>query len=864
MNQRPDPDQLLARLTASQLRETRGELKIYLGYAAGVGKTFAMLSAARQLAASGVDVVVGLVETHGRQETEALLDGLEVLPRAQSEYRGVQLEEFNLDLALTRAPQVILVDELAHTNQPGSRHPKRYHDVMELLEAGIDVYTTVNVQHLESLGDIVKQITGVTVRETVPDLVLEQASQLVLVDIPPEELIARLEQGKVYVPAQAERAVSNFFRPGNLSALREMVLREAARRVDEDVRTYMRHRSIPGPWPAGERLLVCVGPSPLSERLVRAAKRLADVLDAPWVALHIATDQLSPAERERVTRHLELATRLGAEVTTLTGQSMVAEVAEFVRRENVTKIVAGKPLHRGWHEMLRGTLVDQILQQTRGVDIFVIGEGERETQAAPRRRLRPRATVSPYLSAILLVALATLLGQPILPRFEPTNQVMLYLATVVWAGYYLGRGPSFLASVTSVVAFNFFFVPPRLTFQVADPEYLLTFLGLLLAGLLVSHLTSRAQATVRLSRSREVQALTLLGLTRELARATNEQEVIDTVAGHVEKLFGAAVVCLASEPTGLLRSSSLEQAEQAVADWSFRHCQRAGRGTDTLAGATRQWHPVIGPHGCLGVVGLPEAVRVGENLELLEAILGQFGGTLSRVRLAVANRDRELVKGAERLQRALLGSISHDLRIPLVSITGALSTLLEPEIELDEPARRDMICNALAEAERLNRLVAHLLQMSRLEAGAMNPNLVACDVADLVYTTVEAYRRRVGGARVEVHIDENLPFVSMDYVLISQVLTNLLENASQHGSGEITVSVQCNAREVEFSVKDEGPGVGIDQREHVFERFCRGQRKADGGAGLGLSICKGLVEAHGGRIWVEGSDFRFVLPRRAM
>ncbi|MCA9794646.1 MAG: sensor histidine kinase KdpD, partial [Candidatus Eremiobacteraeota bacterium] len=364
MNQRPDPDELLAQLTVSQLHETHGSLKIYLGYAAGVGKTFAMLSAAHQQAANGVDVVVGLVETHGREETEALLEGLEVLPRARSEYRGVQLEEFNLDLALARSPQLILVDELAHTNQPGSRHPKRYQDVMELLEAGIDVYTTINVQHLESLHDIVKQITGVTVRETVPDHVLEQASQLVLVDIPPPELIDRLEQGKVYVPAQAERAVSNFFRPGNLSALRELGLREAARRVDEDVRTYMRHRSIPGPWPAGERLLVCVGPSPLSQRLVRAAKRLADVHDAPWVALHVATDHLSPAERERVTRHLELAARLGAEVTTLTGPSMVPEVADFVSRENITKIVAGKPLRRGWREVLRGTLVDRIMQQT--------------------------------------------------------------------------------------------------------------------------------------------------------------------------------------------------------------------------------------------------------------------------------------------------------------------------------------------------------------------------------------------------------------------------------------------------------------------------------------------------------------------
>lgn len=860
MNQRPDPDELLAQLTVSQLHETRGSLKIYLGYAAGVGKTFAMLSAAHQQAANGVDVVVGLVETHGREETEALLEGLEVLPRARSEYRGVQLEEFNLDLALARSPQLILVDELAHTNQPGSRHPKRYQDVMELLEAGIDVYTTINVQHLESLHDIVKQITGVTVRETVPDHVLEQASRLVLVDIPPQELIDRLEQGKVYVPAQAERAVSSFFRPGNLSALRELGLREAARRVDEDVRTYMRHRSIPGPWPAGERLLVCVGPSPLSQRLVRAAKRLADVHDAPWVALHVATDHLSPAERERVTRHLELAARLGAEVTTLTGPSMVPEVADFVSRENITKIVAGKPLRRGWREVLRGTLVDRIMQQTRGVDIFVIGEGESESPSPVPRRVRTRPSMSPYLAAVILVALATLLGQPILPRLEPTNQVMLYLATVVAAGYYLGRGPSFLASLLSVVAFNFFFVPPRLTFLVADPEYLLTFLGLLLAGLSVSHLTSRAQETVRLSRSREVQAMTLLGLTRDLARATSEREVVDTVEGHLNKLFSGCEICLASGQGKALRRAQIDEAEQAVADWAFRHGQRAGRGTDTLAGATRQWHPVLDPAGCLGVVGLTEEVRVGESLELLEAILGQFAGALSRVRLAVTSRDRELVEGAERLQRALLGSISHDLRIPLVSITGALSTLLEPQIALDDRARRDMIANALAEAERLNRLVAHLLQMTRLEAGAVTPNLVACDVADLVYTTVEAFQRRLGGASVEIRMDDDLPFVSLDYVLISQVLTNLLENASQHGAGDITVSVSRTKQEVEFSVKDQGPGVSPDQTEQVFERFCRGARKADGGAGLGLSICKGLVEAHGGRIWVEGSDFRFVLP----
>jgi two-component system, OmpR family, sensor histidine kinase KdpD len=855
------PDARLKDLKQEELQALKGHLKIYLGYAAGVGKTYAMLQAARRLKDSGVDVVVGYVETHGRMETEGLLEGLEVIPRRQQDYKGVTLEEFDLDAALEREPSVLLVDELAHTNVAGSRHPKRYQDVLELLEAGIDVQTTLNIQHLESVNDVVKQITGVEVKETLPDQVLGEASKISLVDIPPEELLERLSQGKVYLPDRASRAAQNFFRRGNLLALREIALREAAHRVDEDVRIYRKRRSIDKAWPAGERLLVCVGPSPSSRRLVRATRRLADALDASWIALHVSSPGLSAPERDRVARHLEFAQSLGAEVRTITDESLVEATARFAGQENVTKIVAGKPLGRRWQDVFTGTVVDQILKRTQGVDFLVVGsETAQEQETSPRPSL-PKLFSRPYLVSTALLVVATGAGYPLLSWLNPANKVLYYLAIVVCVAYFFGRGPALVVSALSVVFFNFLFVPPYHTFSVADPEYILTFLGLFLTGLLVSSLTSRARDTAISAQERESQAVTLLSVSRDLSSALSEDRVAELALEHLENLYGPVRLLLASQE--LPSDSGLNASEFAVADWAYRKQQKAGRGTDTLPGGENQWHPLISGSRCLGVVGLAEGVHAGRTAEsqLLEAILSQVASALERLDLARSARESELLKATEKLQTALLNSISHDLRIPLVSINGALSSLLERDLSLEENAQRQMIENALSEADRLTRLVTNLLQMTRMESGVVEIKAVPCDPWDLVTTTVSSLSERIEERGVTLDLPEELPLVPMDYVLIQQVVANLIENSIRHGEGKISVQVRTSKEGMEFGVWDEGNGVPSEIRPRIFDRFFRASEPGDGGAGLGLSICKGLVEAHGGRIWLEnGREFRFVLP----
>lgn len=856
-----NPDDLLQRIKQDESHSRMGELKVYLGYAAGVGKTYAMLRVARQLKESGKDVVVGWVEAHGRRETESLVGDLEVLPRRGVIYKGISVETFDLDAALNRRPEILLVDEFAHSNLPESRHPKRYQDVLELVEAGIDVHTTLNVQHLESVNDVVRQITGVEVKETIPDRVLQQASQLSLVDITPEELLERLDQGKVYLPERAEAARESFFRRGNLLALREIAMREAAQRVDEEVRNYRQREAIEGAWPAGERLLVCVGPSPSSRRLVRAARRLADSLNASWVALHVSTSRISATERERIAQHLQFAESLGAEIKTVTDESVVEATARVANLENITKIVAGKPLGRRWQELLTGTLVDQILKTTRGLDVLVVGgdEAAATEPPPPKEPLKLR----PYLFSALLVGLATFAGYPLLTRLDSSNQVLFYLAAVVCVAYLFGRGPAFATSLLSVFMFNFFFVAPRLTLRAADPGHVLTFLGLFLTGLFVSSLTSRAQDIAVAAKERESQALTLLEVSRDLSLATTRERIAKLAEHHLGNFLGQVKVLLATSDGPLPEESSLGSSEFAIADWAYRKLQKAGRGTSTLPGGRFQWHPLISGTHCLGVVGVSVEVHPGKasQAELLGAILSQVASALERLSLAETARETELLKATERLQTALLNSVSHDLRIPLVSINGALSSLLDPELSLKDDARRQMVENALSEADRLTRLVTNLLQMTRMESGVVEIRPVPCDPWDLVSTTVSHLGERLAGRKVILDLPEELPLVPMDYVLIQQVLTNLLENSLRHGQGEITVTARASDDRLEFTVGDQGQGVPEGLRGQIFERFYRGSHAADGGVGLGLSICKGLVEAHGGQIGLyEGRFFRFWLP----
>ncbi len=865
-HKRPDPDVLLAHVQAEELRQARGKLKIFLGYVAGVGKTYAMLEAAQQRQAEGADVVVAYVDTHGRVETEALLESLEIIPRQQVNYRGRILTEMDIDTVLARRPQLALVDELAHTNVPGSRHLKRHQDVEELLAAGIDVYTTLNVQHIESLNDVVAQITGITVRETVPDPILDEANEIELIDLPIDELLQRLEEGKVYVPEQVAYAVKKFFRPGNLTALRELALRRAADRVDQQMRAYMQTRAIAGPWPAGERVLVCVSASPLSERLVRTGRRLAVRLNAQWFVAYVETpDQarLSEADRDRVARTLRLAETLGARAVTLQGHSVADGVLAYARMHNITKIIAGKPLRPRWRELLQGSIVDQIIRRSNEIDVYVISsipETSRALEVPPQPLHRAWAR---YVQGLALVAAVTLLGQPVRPFMAPTNLVMAYLLIVVIAAIRLGRGPSIVTAILSVLAFDLFFVPPRLTFVVTDAQYLLTFAGLLAVGLVISTLTSRVRDQARAAQQREAQTAASYDLSRDLAAAMGLEDIIRAVITHVGQIFNRQVAILLPEgetlvPYAMDSGFGFNEDERAVATWTFQHGQPAGRGTDTLPGADARYLPFKTAHGVVGVLGV-KAVIGGDQLtpeqrRLMEAFASQTALAIERAQLAQQAQQAQLLQEAEKLQTALLNSISHDLRTPLASITGVLSSLRDDGAFLDEATRVDMVEMAWEEARRMNRLVGNLLDMTRLEAGALKVKREPADLQDLIGVALAQLADRLRDRPVQVDIPPELPWVPLDFVLIVQVLVNLLDNALKYSPAgtPIEVRVRLKDSQVEMDVIDRGRGIPPSDLDRVFDKFYRVQSpEGVSGTGLGLSIAKGIVEAHGGHIWAE-------------
>lgn len=890
---RPDPDALLAHVQAEERQQTQGKLRIFLGYVAGVGKTYAMLEAAHQRRAEGVDVVVGYIETHKRAETDALVAGLEVVPRREVEYRGARLTEMDVDAVLARRPQLALVDEFAHTNAPGARHPKRYQDVEELLAAGIDVYTTLNIQHLESLNDVVAQITGVIIRETIPDRVMDEAAEIKLVDLPPEELQQRLTEGKVYVPEQAARAIEKFFRQGNLTALREMTLRRAAERVDDQMRAYMQTRAIPGPWSASERILVCVSPSMLSERLVRSARRLADELNAEWFAIHVETSEsASPAQRERVARTQQLAEELGAKAITLPGQQVAEVTLAYARQHNITKIVIGKPLRSRWQEWLYGSVVDQLIQQSGPIDVYVISGGTERPVGPARGGWFPHRPWRRYAQSALVVACATLFGfliDPTLslqkwnltvqmlttgkrppgvvfnePLLEPTNLVMIFLAAVVACSVYLGRGPAILASLLSVLAFDFFFVKPYITFAVSDTQYVLTFLGLFVVGIVISSLAARAREQAEVAQHRASETAELYDLSQDLATAATLESILRAVLKHVEQTFGREAILLLPQSGTLTPQAAspdlrLEESERAVADWVYRHGEPAGRNTNTLTAARLRYLPLKTARGVVGVLGVkgPEDAKqhlTSEQRQLMDAFASQAALAVERAQLSESVRQAQVVQATEKLQTALLNSISHDLRTPLVSITGALSSLEEDRGQLDEAAQRNLIENAREEAERLNRLVGNLLDMSRLEAGALRVAQELCDVQDVIGAALEQLNDSLSRRAVVVNMPPDLPLVPLDFVLIAHVLVNLLDNAIKYSPADQPIEVEAHiaSGHLEIAVADHGPGIPPDDLTRIFDKFYRVQRPGNvSGTGLGLSICKGIVEAHGGFIVAE-------------
>lgn len=892
--QRPDPDILLAQMQTGDTAGARGRLKIFFGAAPGVGKTYAMLSEAREKQAAGADVLVGVAETHGRAETEALLAGLAVLPRRELEYRGMLLREFDLDAALARRPQLILVDELAHTNAPGSRHAKRWQDVAELLDAGIDVASTVNVQHIESLNDVVAQITGVVVRETVPDSILERADEIELVDLPPDELLARLGAGKVYVAQQAERAVQSFFRKGNLIALRELALRRTAERVDEQMRSYRRDRAISAVWPAQQRLLVGIDSGLAAARLARAGRRMAAQLHTPWYAVYVETPAelgRPEAERERAYQALRLAEQLGAEVATLSGERAADELLVFARAHNVSSIVLGKPARARWRRLLAETVVDAAIHQSGDVEVSVVGD---EAEPAPRRPQprEARPEWAGYLVSLGVLALITgvsYLARALYPPFAEANLIMAYLVTVMGLALRFGRGPSILAAVLGVLAFDFFFVRPFLTFEVSDTQYLLTFAALLVVALVVSTLTVRLRQQADAARQRERRTAALYVMSRDLANAQEAGQLPRAAVRHLHETFESQVVLLLPsgagqrlQPWGDLSGWWREEIEQrmvfvpsahdlGVAQWVYERGQIAGMGTATLPAAQGLYLPLLGGQGAVGVLGLrpaqPQRALAPDQRHLLETFANQIALALERARLA-GEAERERVQAeAERMRSSLLSSVSHDLRTPLTAISGAASSLLDDAAALDRGTRRELAQGIYDEADRLNRLVHNLLSMTRLESGAVQVQKEWQPLEEVIGSARNRTAELLRDRPLAVQLPPGLPLAPLDGVLIEQVLVNLLENAAKYTppGSPIMIAARSSPGEVAITVADGGPGIPAGDEQRIFEKFYRAAPGVAHGAGLGLAICRAIVLAHGGRIWVErppagGSAFCFTLP----
>ena len=885
---RPSPEALLAEARREE-RGRGGRLKIFVGGAPGVGKTYEMLETARARFKEGVDVVVGVVETHGRKETEALLEGFEIIPRRPTVYVNRILDEFDIDAALKRRPSLILVDELAHTNVPGSRHPKRYQDVEELLDAGIDVYTTVNIQHIESLNDVVAQITRVRVREIVPDEILDRADAIKLVDLTPDELIQRLKEGKVYIPAQAERALKHYFSPANLTALRELALRRTAERVDEQLLEQMQARAIPGPWAAGERILVCVSEDPRSAGLVRHAKRLADRLHASWSALCVETSrtlQLSDEERDRIAEALRLAERLDGEAVTIPARArrIADDIISFAQKNNVTHIVVGKSTRSRWFEIVHGSVVHDLVRGAGIISVHVIaGEELAERTAASSVVAADRGQAfapRPYIIALFAVAGALGLSLLLKPLFGVENVDLMFLTAIVGVAVRYGLWPSLAASVAASLCYNFFFMPPVYTFTITDPTNIAAFLVFAVLAAIVSNLAGRGrtQTVTALQRVRSIESL--YAFSRKLASAGTLDDVLWATAHQIAAMLKVRVVLLLPDNGsiavrgGFPPEDRLDEADLAAAKWAWQQNRPAGRDSDALPGAKWLFLPMRTGRGPVGIVGIcrDEAGPLlrAEQRRLIDALADQGALAIERVHLV---EDIERVRReaeTDRLRSALLTSISHDLKTPLAAVLGAAGALRDIPKSLDDDAKADLLATIIDESERLNRFIANLLDMTKLESGAVVPNMAPHDLGEIVGSALERGRKILAKHHVEAAIPSDLPMIWVDPVLFEQVLFNLLDNAAKYAPAGTTVRIQSwrEGDAINLQVLDEGEGIPEADLERIFDKFQRA-RKGDqvrAGTGLGLSISRGFVEAMRGTITAAnrtdraGAVFTISLP----
>ena len=878
---RPDPDELLDRTITEAERQRQGKLKVFFGAAPGVGKTYAMLEAARKRREEGIDIIVGVVETHGRRETEALLDGLEILPRRIQYHRGREFGEFDIDAAIARSPSVIVVDELAHTNAPESRHKKRWQDVRELLHAGISVYTAVNVQHLESLNDVVRQITGVIVRETLPDSFLDRADEIELIDLPPDDLLQRLKEGKVYIPDQAEKAMENFFRKGNLIALRELSLRRTAERVNEQMESYRRAAGVRDIWPAAERIMVCIGPNPRSIRLIRAARRMAAGLRAEWIAVHVeAPSHIKPSDSDLKTLadHMRLAESLGAETVTLTGHKASEEILNYARERNIGRIIVGKPTHPRWKDKLRGSPLDEIVRGSGDIEIYVITGDSADPPAPSRTKTRP-AKINPkeWYWSLGMVTLSTALAGLMFPYFDRTDIGMVYLLGIVITSTRTGRWPALAATLVSVAAFDFFFVPPYYTFAVSDIRFVVTFGVMFIVAYVITQLTLQIREQADASRKRERSTAALYALSRKLARERKKDMIFSVAAQNISDVFRSQVVFLILDEQGELAVTesrtdtfAVDKKELSVAHWVFDNRHAAGLGTDTLSGAKALYLPMVASTGVVGVVGvLPENPKIAfdpEDIHFLESFVNQIAMALERVLLAKEAHQERLKAEAQNIRNTFLSSVSHDLRSPLAVVAGAASTLLEKDASLDLSDRLELLKTIREETDRLERIIRNVLNLTRLESGAISVRKEWQPLEEIIGVVLNRLADRLRDRPLTLKIPSDLPFIPFDTLLMEQVLSNLMENALRHTppNTPIEITVMQQEAAVMIEIADRGPGIPAQEEETIFGKFTRSTHTRMG-AGIGLSICRVIVEAHGGRIVAEnrpggGAAFRFVIP----
>jgi two-component system sensor histidine kinase KdpD len=886
--ERHNPDELLQALKHKEAAESRGRLKIFFGASAGVGKTFTMLETARTARAAGVDLVVGYVDPHGRLETERMLVGLEQIPFLEVEYRKIVRREFDLDAALQRHPTVLLVDELAHSNvtagEPKSRHAKRWQDIEELLAAGINVWTTVNVQHLESLNDVVAGITGARQRETIPDRIFDQADEVELIDLSPNDLLARLKAGQVYGAERASAATKRYFREPNLLALRELALRRTADRVDAAARAYKDREPSSKPWLARDRFLIAVALDDQAEQLIRVGKRFADALDAEWLVVSVETPamlKLGESARNRRVDILRFAESLGAQSVTLDGPSASAALAEYARLRNVTRIVVGEPRRFGFWPLFRPSTASKLVRAGGGFDISVIARREPFKATTSQRRAAVRREIHwpHYWAAFGISVACTAIAAVMYPYFELTNLVMVYLLGATVAALRLGRGPASLAAVANIMAFDFFFVPPRFSFAVSDIQYVVTFGVMLVVTLTIAGLVANVRAQTRVSGARERRTSLLYAMSRELAATRSLEDLARVAVKHVAETFASRAVVFVPDSNGCLQlplsvpePGSLLEADLSIAQWVFEHSAPAGLGTDTLLASPAQYLPLKGSRSTLGVLAIEPTQKrrllLPEQRHLIETFAGQIALALERAGLQEEAELSRVTAETESLRNTLLASISHDLRTPLSVITGASSALNDPSMAFDADARRALSAQIESKANQMSETISNVLDLMRLESGHVALRLDWLMIEDLVNSAIERLGVRMADHPVTTQLPADLPAVHVDGALMLQVLTNILENAAKHTPVGTAVRVVARPEDtfVKVIVDDDGPGLPPGNPEQLFAKFHRGRDEGNtGGAGLGLSICRAIVNAHGGSISAAqrpggGAQFSFTLP----